>query len=513
MLQQSGWPGERSASQHDVELANEPLTPEFLAGFKHALLASPAAQDNENLLTRSLRSVHHGDDFTYPMAILYDFPELPDEPVLISLEQSFFTRFHDHVMINELPLQKQPQQVLPPYLRLAVACLSCAASYDESPLQEPRDIARKLFLAGDRLWAVMLEVDNSEARTLESVISVLRLHAILLSMYGVLSADVAVWHPVEQYLLPSATTIARRLRLHESPLTNGTTTPQLINPKARSSVIACLLLVNVLGALHLNMPCYLTPNELGIHLGPEPVTFSQIYTSLLDPDLALAAGPASQCMPSLLLIAVLTDCICLRRSLADLVSLGSEDSKSHRGAQLAYNPHQVLSPVREYRRMEDRLSSALDKWMERFGHDAAPDNLALAYFCRLYLASPELSILPRLAHYPPVVQRENLSAVDSSVNVSDQSVAHAWAILENVDTRSKDEDTMCAIWSPIIVFYAALVVWARSQQRNDQGTKAGSVKQLLVFKLELERMRWPCCVEMASTLDRLMEQGRSSIRH
>lgn len=54
---QSSWPGERSASQRDVELANEPLTPDFLGAFKHALVASSAGQDNEVLLHRSLENV------------------------------------------------------------------------------------------------------------------------------------------------------------------------------------------------------------------------------------------------------------------------------------------------------------------------------------------------------------------------------------------------------------------------------------------------------------------------
>jgi len=38
------------------------------------------------------------------------------------------------------------------------------------------------------------------------------------------------------------------------------------------------------------------------------------------------------------------------------------------------------------------------------------------------------------------------------------------------------------------------------------GNAYGSTKVLLPFKIEIEGMPWPCCKEMAATLDRLMEE-------
>lgn len=106
------------------------------------------------------------------MSALYDFPELPGEDVLLSLEQSCSMLFRTHPIINTLPLPSQSQQLVAPHLKLALACLGCTTSGGNPPVQYPQVLSRKLFLAGNILWAVMLEVDNSEARTLESVLSV-----------------------------------------------------------------------------------------------------------------------------------------------------------------------------------------------------------------------------------------------------------------------------------------------------------------------------------------------------
>lgn len=317
--------------------------------------------------------------------------------------------------------------------------------------------------------------------------------------------------------------IARRLRLHESPVASGSTTPQQINERARSryvsnnmlkvnitergsSVISCLLLVSVLGAVHLNIPCYLTPGELSIQFDGTSNGFDRVYASLLKTDNDFMPDLNAEGQPLLLLLAILSDSIAVRRSLASLARLGSSSSKTYVNARCAQSPYQVLSPSAEFRRMQDQLLNALDKWEKMFGAQAEGNENAFFHFCRLHIVCDDLLVLPQLAKYAPAVQREGPYNAGGSITVSDQAVAHAWTILENVDTKSTDEGTICPIWCPIVVFYGALAVWASIRQQGGQSTKYGSLKQLLAFKIELERMPWPCCEEMASTLDRLLQK-------
>lgn len=53
----SSWPGERNPSPRDVEIANESLDPGFLNTFKNNLLASSAAQNNDNLMHVQLQNM------------------------------------------------------------------------------------------------------------------------------------------------------------------------------------------------------------------------------------------------------------------------------------------------------------------------------------------------------------------------------------------------------------------------------------------------------------------------
>lgn len=72
------------------------------------------------------------------------------------------------------------RELLPPYLRLSRACLaSCllsslepfATASQRSPADHS-DTGSALFTAGVKVWELMLEVDNREARKVESVMAV-----------------------------------------------------------------------------------------------------------------------------------------------------------------------------------------------------------------------------------------------------------------------------------------------------------------------------------------------------
>ena len=72
------------------------------------------------------------------------------------------------------------RELSPPFLRLSLACLAACLSSSpevsatllERSYASRADAARSLFLAGLKLWAVMLEIDNREARKVETVMAV-----------------------------------------------------------------------------------------------------------------------------------------------------------------------------------------------------------------------------------------------------------------------------------------------------------------------------------------------------
>jgi len=68
--------------------------------------------------------------------------------------------------MNRMILPPASREATAPPLRLAQACLGSV--YSRRGVGEARD----LFHAGSSLWAVILEVDNSEARSIEMLVAV-----------------------------------------------------------------------------------------------------------------------------------------------------------------------------------------------------------------------------------------------------------------------------------------------------------------------------------------------------
>lgn len=69
--------------------------------------------------------------------------------------------------MSRMPLPPPSRETTAPPLRLAQACLG--SMYLQKASSEE---ARNLFHAGSSLWAVILEVDNSEARSMEMLVAV-----------------------------------------------------------------------------------------------------------------------------------------------------------------------------------------------------------------------------------------------------------------------------------------------------------------------------------------------------
>ncbi len=120
--------------------------------------------------------------FTYPLALLSNFPDLPDSEELEALELSFWALSKNLVFLRAISMPDTVGELRPPHLRLAMACLasSITASSQVSATDAGRSFATSvdagpaLCSAGFKVWALMLEVDNREARKIEAIMTVSR---------------------------------------------------------------------------------------------------------------------------------------------------------------------------------------------------------------------------------------------------------------------------------------------------------------------------------------------------
>ncbi len=267
-----------------------------------------------------------------------------------------------------------------------------------------------------------------------------------------------------------------------------------------------LWLWDVLHALHTNLSLNFSPNELLSRAPSSTLGFQDIYRSLLqesNSDTQSVMMKMTNCREQavLLLLAILADTITIRRSLGSALNLANSNVQNN---LYKHNPFVPLSARTELERMERQMSTALDRWYIKFESSMAPDIMSLYHYSRLYLSCPVIPTLTRLARYEPSFPNTSLSDIPE-ISISARSVSHAWALLDVAARSPASEEVSCPAWMPIVVFHAALVVWAKTRvcigAERDQ---SGSVRALLAFKVELEAMPWPCCVDMAATLQRLM---------
>lgn len=115
------------------------------------------------------------------MVILSDLPSLPNDEVLDRSHALFLNSFKRHLFLNRIAIPAPSSgRLIPPYLRLALACLGRTLSRVPQPLvagpspvsTSPEDLASNLCLSAMRLWGVMMEIDNREARLVDSVLAV-----------------------------------------------------------------------------------------------------------------------------------------------------------------------------------------------------------------------------------------------------------------------------------------------------------------------------------------------------
>lgn len=111
--------------------------------------------------------------------MLSDVPTMLPEDELARLQASFFASYN-HIFLDGVDVASWSSNPLPPYLQVALACLGAAASspsantgaYAVTNGTDQPDVSAGLFIAATRLWTVIIEVDNREARMLEAVVAV-----------------------------------------------------------------------------------------------------------------------------------------------------------------------------------------------------------------------------------------------------------------------------------------------------------------------------------------------------
>lgn len=179
----------------------------------------------------------------WPMAAAVASPyNEPDSTESMPLWQPLFqATFGRHLYVSSFQLDQylRDDGMLPPYFDFALACLASRVS----PQAHPRagsmaSPAAKYFDVGLKLYIVTLELDNREARTVESVISVcivpqssnwvgwhsgvdlLSHQSAFLATFGLLSADESSWLKAS-VILTYSTTVSGSELSHQPPRTTA----------------------------------------------------------------------------------------------------------------------------------------------------------------------------------------------------------------------------------------------------------------------------------------------------
>jgi hypothetical protein len=91
------------------------------------------------------------------------------EEELRRLRPSFPTSLKNYIYLDRLDLEDlwHHNHIPPPSLEAALACLTCIMSNDHD-----KSNSKSLFMVGVRLFIVILEMDNREARKIEGALAV-----------------------------------------------------------------------------------------------------------------------------------------------------------------------------------------------------------------------------------------------------------------------------------------------------------------------------------------------------
>ena len=280
-----------------------------------------------------------------------------------------------------------------------------------------------------------------------------------------------------------------------------------------SAVTWYLWLVDVIRALHENIPPTLSSHEIRTNMPSSSCDFQRVYRALKEQDCHIDELPAlSEAITSdedaiLLLVAILADAITLQLSLGSVVDRAR--CRSTGTHSTLRNPFLPLSPTSEHERLRRSLSTALDRLQAHLHDTISWATRALFQYCRLYLSFSHLRVYALLhtylnAHGAGLRARLQDQNADESRKLRDYCAPVAWQVLDAVASRPDRSASSCPPWLPVITFHAAWTVWLSTASQEGDKSRAGSGRVLLAFKIELDSMPWPCCAEMARTLHALM---------
>lgn len=486
------WPGVRNPTGWDVHLANEKPAASFLYSFQAALLHGEEIvydEANETLLVQLQAEQNStqpqnniSSPYTYPLSCLLNIPEadVVAEADIMRLQSSFLTLFRVHPFLG--PWCDASKLSQPAYLQLASACLG--AAWSKTPNGDA--VAPKLFFAAGPLWIITMEMDNREARKIESVVG-----AALICTYSALVDQGHAWRVTLSLLYSFSdvrniaarltyaddSQIARRLRLTEE----GN------NLSTNAFAYYCMLIDTIIALRQTVMAPVFSSTEYTTKMPDSQHSFRPTYRALFG-DQPLPSEMIGQQDALVLLVALLSDSIHTRRAQ---VSTYTRDSD--------YSPFRPLTAETQYKAKIAGLLAAASRWMDHFALHARDDILALFYFVRLYLATPAMDELVRLA-------REG--SPGGHLSVSREAVRLAWSVLEHVKKTLLADPGATQIWLPVTLYHAALVVCQDLRANSAYEERRSSMfMSLEMFKMELVKMPWLFHVDVVSKIDALVAHG------
>ena len=278
----------------------------------------------------------------------------------------------------------------------------------------------------------------------------------------------------------------------------------------RSSLMSYLFLLDTIRAIHHDTSPQFHRSELFIVMPASNHSFFDVYSKLVNEAHPLPTNMTQAEDAVLLLSALLSDLVMVHRvcSTFDLtpIELPTLQNSTSGSPLPVLNPYAPFSVVTETKRMLTQLSRGLDLWYGRFKDFVSEDILALFYFCRLFLSYPEVISLPLVAGYKPAIDSNTSKPTSvTDIVVDGETMRYVWLIVDHVNVEKLPSHMICPVWLPVITYFTALVVWAHLKSSSSLQVSYGTLKVLGLFKMELQRMPWPCCIEMIKNLDDLMQ--------
>lgn len=275
-----------------------------------------------------------------------------------------------------------------------------------------------------------------------------------------------------------------------------------------------MFLTDVIHAVHCGATPIYSTRELCIKMPSSNYSFRTLYNALTHGYSALPQDVRSREDSLLLLTALLNDIIFVQRTYYTAGTFREHyvdlNGFSRYGDAEQHNPHAPLSSRSELSRLSVDLHAALDRWENHFQKQIQKDLLALFYFTKLCLTCPEIWDLPVFARYgttsDPNIRQPQFNPERRLPDIPDKAMDLAWLVLDKCDIGTEPPERKLAVWLPVILFISALVIWQRLRFRSPTDFRYGTLKVLSMFKGEIMQLPWPCCAEMSSTLDRLMNE-------